>query len=94
MKQKEGKIKQWNATHQCKINHIGSSESMDTASALRIFKRPCSCYKEAKIQRYAIDDLSTYSAFLESKPYGQAVYPTNYSVSDISRSESEADCEN
>ncbi len=51
---------------------------MDTAGALRVFKRPCSCYKEAKIQRYAIDDdSSTYNAFLESKPYGQVVYPTN-----------------
>ena len=36
-KQNDPKYKEWKATHQCKINHEGSSNSMETVGAVRIF---------------------------------------------------------
>ena len=97
MKQNYPKYHEWRATHQCKINHTGSSDSMETAGALRIFKRSV-VTRELKYKDMLGDgDFSTYSAIVASKPYGEDRVPKLPSVSpsvwDMSRSEFVADYE-
>ena len=58
-------------TTNARSNHTESSGSMETAGALRIFERSCAT-KGLKYKDMLGDgDLSTYSAILESKPYGE-----------------------
>ena len=40
-RQNEPKYPEWKANYQRKINHKGSSGSMDTAGAVRVFERSC-----------------------------------------------------
>ena len=51
-KQNDPKYQEWKANHQCKMNYTGSSGSMGTAGALRIFERS-SAIRETEIQKHA-----------------------------------------
>ena len=72
------KYPEWNASHQCKINHTGSANSMETAGALRIFKRSY-VLRGLKYKNMLGDsDSSTYNSTVESKPYGESVFQTRW----------------
>ena len=66
MKQNGPKYHECKATHQCKINHIGSSGSMETAGALGIFEISV-VTRELKYKDMLGDgDSSSYSAVVAS----------------------------
>ena len=75
-KQNDPKYEEWKANHQCKINHTGSSGSMETAGALTIFERSCATKGLKYKDMLGDSDSSTYSAILESKPYGEDCIPS------------------
>ena len=74
-KQNDPKYEEWKANHQCKINHTGSSGSMETAGALRIFERSEASRGLKYKDMLGDGDSSTYSAILECKPYGEDCIP-------------------
>jgi hypothetical protein len=74
-KQNDPKYQEWKANHQCKINHTGSSGSMETAGALRIFERSRATRGLKYKDMLGDGDSSTYSTILESKPYGEDCIP-------------------
>jgi hypothetical protein len=70
------KYVEWKASHNCKINHTGSAGSMETAGALRIFEQSF-VTRGLKYTRMLGDgDSSTYSAIVDSQPYGEDCIPT------------------
>ena len=62
---------EWKPNNQCKINHTGSANSMETVGAVRILNGPMlngdlntrTCHARE-------DDSATYSSIVDSKPYG------------------------
>ena len=75
MKKDDPSYQEWKATHQCKINHAGSSGSMETAGALKIFERSVITRGLRYKDMLGDGDSSTYSHILESKPYGEDCLP-------------------
>ena len=66
---------EWKASHQCKINHTGSANSMEAAVALRILE-PSLVSRGLKYKNMLDDgDSSTYDSIVESKPYGEECIP-------------------
>ena len=58
----------WKATHNCSINHIESSGSMESAGAINIFNR--SVEKNSIIYEYLGDgDSFSFKEVIESEPY-------------------------
>ena len=76
-KQDDPKYPEWKANHQteCKIIHTGSSGSMETAGALRIFERSLATRALKYKDMLGDGDSSTYSAIVESRPYGEDCVP-------------------
>ncbi len=74
-KQNDPKYPEWKASHQCKINHTGSSGSMETAGAVRIFERSVATRALKYKDMLGDGDSSTYSAIVESNPYGEDCVP-------------------
>ena len=92
-KQNDSKYQEWKAKYQCKINHTGSSGSMETAGALKIFERSCATRGLKCKDMLGDGDSSTYSAILESKTYGEDCIPRKLEcIGGMSRSELETDC--
>ena len=92
-KQNDSKYQELKAKYQRKINHIGSSGSMETAGALKIFERSCATRGLKYKDMLGDSNSSTYSAILESKPYGENCIPRKLEcIGGMSRSELEADC--
>ena len=69
------KYAEWKANHCCKINHTGSAGSMETAGALRIFERSYVTRGLKYIRMLGDGDSSTYSAIVDSQPYGEDCIP-------------------
>ena len=64
---------EWKASHECPINHRGSSSSMETASALRIFQRS-EDFNTLQYTYYLGDgDSSAFSSVKQAFPYGQDI---------------------
>ena len=66
---------EWKASHQCKINHIGSSNSMETVGAVRIFTRSTATRGLKYKNMLGDGDSATYNAVIDSKPYGNDCIP-------------------
>ena len=81
-KQNDPKFSEWKANHQCKFNHTGSSGSMETTGALRIFERSCATRGLKYKDMLEDGDSSTYTAILESKPYGAECIPRKLEYSE------------
>ena len=65
------KYPEWKTSHQCKINHTGSANSMETAGALRMFERSL-VSRGLKYKNMPDNgDSSAYYNILESKPNGE-----------------------
>ena len=65
------KYPEWKTSHQCKINHTGSANSMEAAGALRMFERSL-VSRGLKYKNMPDNgDSSTYYNILESKPNGE-----------------------
>ena len=65
------KYPEWKTSHQCKINHTGSANSMEAAGALRMFERSL-VSRGLKYKNMLGDgDSSTYNNIVESKPNGE-----------------------
>ena len=69
------KYPEWKTSHQCKINHTGSANSMEAAVALRMFER--SWVSQGLKYKNMLDngDYSTYNNIRESKPNGEERIP-------------------
>ena len=67
----DAKHPEWKASHQCKINHTGSANSMEAAGALRIFERSLVSWGLKYKNMLGDGDSSTYNNIVESKPYGE-----------------------
>ena len=59
----------WKANHFCKVNHSGSSNSMETFGAVRIFERSVAT-RGLKYKDMLGDGDSTYNSTVDIKPYG------------------------
>ena len=69
------KYNEWKASHNCKVNHTGSANSMETVGALRIFERPLAT-KGLKYKDMLGDgDSAIYNTIVENKPYGEDCIP-------------------
>ena len=63
------KYNEWKAGHQCKINHEGSANSMETSGAVRIFERSFVTRGLKYKDMLGDGDSSTYNAIVGRKPY-------------------------
>ena len=66
---------EWKASHQCKIYHTGSSNSMETVGAVRIFTRSTATRGLKYKNMLGDGDSATYNAVIDSKPYGNDCIP-------------------
>ena len=74
-KTNDPKHHEWKASHNCKVNHTGSANSMETVGALRIFERPLAT-KGLKYKDMLGDgDSAIYNTIVENKPYGEDCIP-------------------
>ena len=69
-KESDPKYEEWRANHQCKINHVGSANSMEAAGAVRIFNRSSATRGLVYMDMLGDGDSSTHNSIVESKPYG------------------------
>ena len=74
-KESDPRYEEWKATHNCKINHVGSANSMETVGALRIFKRSFQTRGLKYKNMLGDGDSSTYNKIVQSKPYGDECIP-------------------
>ncbi len=74
-KQDDPKYPEWKATHQCKVNHTGSSGNMETADTVKIFERSVATGALKYKDMLGDGDSSTHSANVESKPNGEGCVP-------------------
>ena len=68
-KQENPGYENWTITHDCHINHGGSSGSMETEDAVRIFNRSINKYGFRCINYIEDGDSSAYKQVSDSKPY-------------------------
>lgn len=66
---------EWKASHNCKINHTGSANSMETAGGVRIFERSLATRGLKYKDMLGDGDSSTYNTIVENKPYGEDCIP-------------------
>ena len=59
----------WKLTHECQINHEGSSTSMESKGAVQIFNRSIEKHKLRYVNYIGDGDSSAFSKVLESDPY-------------------------
>ena len=69
-KQEDPGYEKWTMTHDCHINHEGSSGSMETVGAMQIFNHSINKYGLCYITYIGDGDSSAYKKVSESKPYG------------------------
>ncbi|XP_046844662.1 LOW QUALITY PROTEIN: uncharacterized protein LOC124438534 [Xenia sp. Carnegie-2017] len=74
-KQSDPRYEVWKANHLCKINHSGSSNSMETVGAVRIFERSVATRGLKYIHMLGDGDSSTYNNIVDRKPYGDELIP-------------------
>ena len=74
-KESDPKYEEWRANHQCKINHVGSANSMEAAGAVRIFNRSSATRGLVYMDMLGDGDSSTHNSIVESKPYGDDSIP-------------------
>ena len=74
-KESDPKYEEWKANHQCKINHVGSANSMEAAGAVRIFNRSSAIRGLVYMDMLGDGDSSTHNNIVESKPYGDDCIP-------------------
>ena len=60
----------WVQSHDCPINHVGSSGSMETEGAVRIFSRSLEINHLRYVNYIGDRDSSAYKTVTEKKPYG------------------------
>jgi hypothetical protein len=73
-KTNDPRYNEWKASHNCKVNHTGSANSMETVGAVRIFERSITT-RGLKYKNLLGDgDSSTYNAIVE-KLYGEDCVP-------------------
>ena len=83
MKQNDPKYEEWRATHQSKINHTGSSGSMEAAG--EIFERSYATRGLKYRDMLGDGDSPTHSVTVESKPYGEDCITKKWNVSGMYR---------
>ena len=64
---------EWKAGHECPINHRGSSSAMETAGALRIFKRSENMNNLQYTYYLGDGDSSAFGTVRQAFPYGQDI---------------------
>ena len=74
-KTNDPRYQEWKASHNCKINHAGSANSMETAGAVRIFERSVATRGLKYKNMLGDGDSCTYNAIVERKPYGEECVP-------------------
>jgi len=60
---------EWKANHDCKINHIGSSGSMESAGVIKIFKRSVNDLQLKYLTYIGDGDTKSYSEESNANPY-------------------------
>lgn len=71
----DSKYHEWKASHNCKVNHTGSANSMDTVGALRIFERSLATRGLKYKDMVGDSDSATCNTIVENKPYGENCIP-------------------
>ena len=66
---------EWKASHNFKINHEGSANSMETSGAVRIFERSLATRGLKYKDMLGDGDSSTYNTIVDKKPYGEDCIP-------------------
>ena len=74
-KTNDPKYNEWKASHNCKVNHTGSANSMETVGALRIFERSLATRGLKYKDMLGDGDSATYNTIVENKPYGEDCIP-------------------
>ena len=74
-KTNDPKYHEWKASHNCKVNHTGSANSMETVGALRIFERSVATRGLIYKDMLGDGDSATYNTIVENKPYGEDCIP-------------------
>jgi hypothetical protein len=74
-KKDDRRFEDWKTLQNCKINHVGSANSMETTGALRIFKRSLDTRGLKYKSMLGDGDSSTYNIMVENKPYGDECVP-------------------
>ena len=74
-KENDPRYEEWKANHNCKINHTGSANSMETVGAIRIFERSYVTRGLKYKDMLGDGDSSTYNTVVASKPYGDECIP-------------------
>ena len=64
---------EWKSSHKCPANHSGSSSSMESAGALKIFKRSVEKHSLQYSKYLGDGDSSSFSIVQSSYPYGPGV---------------------
>lgn len=76
-KENDPRYEEWKANHNCKINHTGSANSMETVGAIRMFERSYVTQGLKYKDMLGDGDSSTYNTVVASKPYGDECIPNN-----------------
>ena len=74
-KTNDPRYEEWKASHNCKINHEGSANSMETAGAVRISERSVSTRGLKYRDVLGDGDSSTYNHIVARQPYGEECIP-------------------
>ncbi len=74
-RENEPGYEEWKANHQCKINHTGSANSMETVGAVRILERSYITRGLKYKDMLGDGDSSTYNSIVSSRPYGEECVP-------------------
>jgi hypothetical protein len=63
----------WLSKHQCSINHVGSSGSMEAAGAVEIYMRSIEKHSLRYTKYLGDGDTSSFNEVVAAKPYGEGV---------------------
>ena len=74
-KESEAGYDDWVRSHKCSMNHDGSSGSMESEGAIRIFNRSIANYKLRYVNYIGDGDSSAYKKVKESNPYSSDDLP-------------------
>lgn len=74
-KQSDPRYHSWKASHNCKINHKGSANNMESSGAVKIFERSVNTRGLKYTSMLGDGDSATYNSIVERKPYGEECTP-------------------